>query len=92
MFIQSPHLPPPPPRPQFRRLPDSIRQTPVMCTGRGKPHWSVRAEFKGFSPTTRFNLSVPPQMAAEFVCPVCGARELIGADFRTGTPRRLGGL
>jgi hypothetical protein len=84
MFLHQPSSP------TLRPLPESFKRLRFHCDRR---HWAVRTKFAGFAPTTRFShLHVPPQMGAIFVCPVCNARELIGAEFGTRKPRRLGNI
>lgn len=73
MFLNQHH------RPILRPRPDWFKRLDIHCNGKRKPgHWSVRTKFVGFTPAIRFNLKVPLQLGAIYVCPACQARELPG--------------
>ncbi len=64
------------------RLPQSFSSLAVICTR----HLQSRMLFRRFGLLSDYAVCRTKQRVAEYHCPVCGQRDLVGKHFATGKP------
>lgn len=64
------------------RLPQGFANLAVVCTR----HLQIRMLFRRFGLLSDYTVAHTNQRVAEYHCPVCGHRDLVGKHFTTGKP------